>query len=416
MSNLARRALGLALRPLQLALYGLAGLVPRDPRTWAFGTWSGTRFADNSAAVFRYLHADGEASRRGLRPVWITRRAEIRDDLRARGMRSHLAWSPAGIWTCVRAGVYVYDSMPIDVNYWLSRGARLVLLQHGNGMKKIERAIDAPDHRLYKLFHGSPLQRAMWRAALPWHLARPDLVAACSPDHAHQATTFFEIDESDVRITGLPRHDRFVEAADTGDATRSDIPTIGVEVPDDRPVFLYLPTFREGVGRQGFDWATLQRAAAAANVTIAVKLHVVDAERGVRNLAEADDASNLRIVDPTVDPVDVYALADGLITDYSSVAYDVLLLDRPVIHHVPDLDDFVASRPLVAPFEEMAVGAISRDGDDLAAALSAAADPTDEVVAAQRRRVRERAFTHPAGGASERVVDAIVELTGAGSG
>lgn len=401
MIKLVRRWSELPLRPAQFALFFLSGLVPRDPRRWVLGTWGGMRFADNSAEVFRYLNDD---ARNSVRSAWITRRREIRDDLRTQGMNSHLAWSPRGVWWALRSGVYLYDSTPRDINYWTSRRARLVLLQHGTGMKKIERAIDAESHRLFKLFHGLPYEKLMWRIALPWHTAVPDLVAACSPDHARQAVSFFGVEMDHVRVTGLPRHDRL---AAVKQGLRSDIPTVGPTIPDDRPVFLYLPTFREGVGRQSFDWATLQRAASAADVTVAVKLHVVDAERGVRGLSEVSDSSHLRIVDATIDPVDVYPLADGLITDYSSVAYDLLLMGRPVIHYVPDLHDFVAHRPLIAPFDELAVGPICLDGDDLAEALIASADPSNEEMIERRRTVRQRCFTYPPGGASERVVEAI---------
>jgi hypothetical protein len=63
----------------------------------------------------------------------------------------------------------MYDTIPKDVNFWLSRGASLVLLRHGIGLKKIERAIDSPDHRLFKLFHGNRLQRFVYGLAMPWH-------------------------------------------------------------------------------------------------------------------------------------------------------------------------------------------------------------------------------------------------------
>ena len=404
MSRTAMRVLGALARPVQFAVYLLAGLVPRDPRRWAFGTWSGTRFADNAAAVFVHLHEHPEP---GVRAVWITRRSEIRDRLRARGMRCHLAWSPGGIWAGLRSGVYVYDSIPQDLNFWLSRGARLVLLRHGIGMKKIERAIDAPDHRLYKLFHGSLAQRALWRTALPWHVPVPHLVMACSPAHAAQAPAYFGVDLERVRITGFPRHDRL---ADPVARAPERIPTVGAPIPSDRPAFLYLPTFREGFVRQRFPWADLQRAAVAAGVTIAVKLHVVDAERGVQGTGELERASHLRQVDPDVDPIEIYPHAAGLITDFSSVAYDLLLLERPVVHFVPDLEAFQAQRPLTGSFDDMAVGPICRTGDELVEALRRVAHEGDAASDDRRLQLRRRFYTHAPGGASERVVDAIREL------
>lgn len=404
MNPFLRSALGFLLRPFHFAILWLSGFVPRDPDTWAFGTWNGVRFADNAAAVFRHLKDHPEP---GVRTVWITRRRDIRNDLRDDRLRAYTAWSPGGIWWGLRSGVYVYDSTPRDLNFWLSRGAKLVLLRHGIGMKKIERAIDTKDHRLYKLFHGRPAERTFWRIALPWHVPVPDLVSACSPTHAEQAVSYFGVDLEQVEITGFPRHDRLEQV---GPATRVDIPTVGAAVPDDRPVFLYLPTFREGRRRQTFQWSALQQAAVGANVTIAVKLHPVDAHRGVRNLEAVGAASHLRLVEPTVDPVDVYPFADGLITDFSSVAYDHLLLDRPVIHFVPDLDGFIAQRPLLGALEDLAVGPICQNGADLSAALVDATGPDGNTMAERRREMRERFYTYAPGRAAERVVAAVREL------
>ena len=41
-------------RPLLFIVYYLAGFWPRNSRRWVFGSWSGMRFADNTAALFEY--------------------------------------------------------------------------------------------------------------------------------------------------------------------------------------------------------------------------------------------------------------------------------------------------------------------------------------------------------------------------
>lgn len=402
------RVVGFLFRPLQFVVYALSGIVPRDPKIWAFGTWGGMRFADNAAALFTFMADHPE--HHDIRTVWITRRRSVRDRLRRSGQRAHLSWSPTGIWWGLRAGAYIYDSTPRDLNFWLSRRSQLVLLRHGIGMKKVERAIDSTSHRLYKLFHGRPWERVLWRLALPWHVPAPDLSIACSPTHAAQAVEFYGVDPAHVHVTGFPRHDRLSQS---GPPTRTALPTIGRPVPTDRPVFLYLPTFREGFGAQSFDWAAMQEAATAADVTIAVKLHVVDAERGVRALTDIDRLSHLRLIDPSVDPIDVYPNADGLITDYSSVAYDLLLLDRPVIHFVPDLDRFIADRPLLAPFEDLAIGPICRRVDELATALDDVSGSGQVDSAARRAELRRLFYTYDPGGASERVVAVIRHSLGA---
>lgn len=401
MSSRLRVAATVVLRPLQFLVYLLAGFVPRRPSQWAFGCWSGHRFGDNAGAVFTHL---GEHPVDGVSVAWITNEVSIRDRLRAQGRRAYLAWEPQGIRWTLRSGVFVYDSLPKDINFWLSRGARLVLLRHGIGIKKIERAIDAEDHRLHKLFHGAPLPRLLWRAVLPWHLPVPDLLMACSPEHAAQGEWYFGTTPDKIRITGFARHDRLAVATPRD---RASLPTVGPAIPADRPVFVYLPTFREGAGRQSFDWEVLEAAARTADVTLAVKLHYVDADRGVLGADTIATSSHLRMLDPLMDPSDAYPHADGMVSDFSSAPFDFMLLDRPIVYYVPDLERFVDHRPLVYDLADVAVGPLCRDEAELTAALVSA---RRDGIGAHRDRytaIRDRFHTHAPGGASARVVEAI---------
>lgn len=396
------------LRPAQFLLYALAGLVPRRAGQWSFGCWSGHRFGDNAGAVFEHL---SEHPVDGVSIAWITNEPVIRAQLRAEGHRAYTAWSPAGIWWTLRSGVFVYDSLPKDINFWTSRGANLVLLRHGIGIKKIERAIDATDHRLYQLFHGSALQRLFWRIVLPWHLPVPDLLMACSPTHATQGHWFYGTDTDKIRITGFARHDALLDGAPQD---RTSIPTVGPEIPADRPVFVYLPTFREGMARQSFDWEVLAAAAEAADVTIAVKLHYVDADRGVLGVDQLDDSTHLRMIDPYMDPSDAYPHADGMISDFSSAPFDFMLLERPIIYYIPDLESFTDHRPLMYDLEDVAVGPLCETADQLADALLAARRDGIGAHRARYDELRHRFHTYPPGGASQRVVDAIrAEFLGA---
>lgn len=403
MSARLKSAISVVLRPAQFLIYFLAGFVPRRPAQWSFGCWSGHRFGDNAGAVF--LHVCEEATD-GIDAAWITNEPTIRDQLRAEGHRAFTAWSPGGIWWTLRSGVFVYDSLPKDINFWTSRGAKLVLLRHGIGIKKIERAIDATDHRLYQLFHGSTVQRLFWRFVLPWHLPVPDLLMACSPTHATQGHWFYGTDPDKIRITGFARHD---DLLDDGPRDRTAIPTVGPPIPADRPVFVYLPTFREGMARQTFDWEVLAAAAEAADVTIAVKLHYVDADRGVHGLDRLARSTHLRMIDPHMDPSDAYPHADGMISDFSSAPFDFMLLERPIIYYIPDLERFTNLRPLMYDLEDVAVGPLCRTADELADALRAA---RRDGIGEHRERyeeLRRRFHTYPPGGASERVVAAIRE-------
>lgn len=399
--SLVTSVIDVLIRPVQALVYVVSGLIPRRMTQWSFGCWSGHRFGDNAGATFEHL---AEHPRPGIQAAWITNERSIRDDLRRRGMSSHLAWSLRGLWWTMRSGVFVYDSLPKDINYWTCNGARLVLLRHGIGLKKIERALSARNHRLYRLFHGRWYERAFWTCVIPWHKPSPHLVMSSSPEHGAQANDFYGITQNEVRITGFPRHDRL---ADLPPMDRTRIPTTGEPVPAGRPVFVYLPTFREGLQRQSFDFALLARVAEAAGITIAVKLHYVDAERGIVGVDDLNIASHLRLIDPVVDPVDLYPHADGMISDYSSAPLDFILLDRPVVYFVPDAVEYIRSRPLMFTLEELAAGPMAATEDELRVALTEATTIGAVAYADRRAELKKRFHTFPPGGAAERVLDAI---------
>ena len=77
------------------------------------------------------------------------------------------------------------------------------------------------------------------------------------------------------------------------------------------------------------------------------------------------------------DAYEILPACDVLITDYSSIAYDFLLLDRPIVYFVPDLDRYVEHRNVYFTLEEMAAGPIVTQLDELYRLLSGPVPPID---------------------------------------
>lgn len=389
-------------RPGLFLIYWVSGLLPRNPRRWVFGCWDGERFIDNAAALFSYAAALRES---GVEPIWISRDAGIIRALRAQGHAACHAWSPSGIHACATAGVYVYSGLTKDINHWLSRGARRVLLRHGVGVKKIERAIDNADHHLYKLFHGTALQRLTWSYLLPWHCVRPDLALATSPEHARQGEVFFGIGAESIAITGFPRNDDLLAGRQTplpGDLQHA----LASARRQGLSVFLYLPTFRDDAAHSSFDWRELDAAAERSRILLVVKLHFVDAQRALGR-----DAGGLRhicMADPELDPNRLFLEVDGLVSDFSSVVYDFMLTRKPVIFYVPDYEQYVRSRSLYFRFDEVTPGPKARNADELAAALADAVRNGRGNWADQYEQVLDRFHTHQRPGACERAYAEII--------
>ena len=395
-------SLGILLQPIMFLVYFLSGFSPRSREHWIFGSWSGQRFTDNAAALFEYVqHLESSA----IKTTWISSEPKIVAQLRELGYEAHLRWSLRGILACLDAGVFVFDGLTRDINHWLSRGSERVLLRHGVGFKKVARGHENPGHRLYQLFHGQWWQRMFWAYLLPWHLVRPDLMTATSPDHAEQGELFYGVDSNDIVITGFPRNDALFSSETA--AIDPQIRSMAAEA-DDRglPIFAYLPTFRDDSSHFEFPLRELEEMASRIGIILAIKLHFVDSLRA--KSYEPNPNGNLRLLNPHIDPIQIFPVAAGLISDYSSVVFDYMLTERPVIFFVPDLDEYLQhSRSFCYDFDEVTPGPKARTLNELEGAIVAARDNNLEEWRKQYESVLTRFHTYRDAQSSQRVYDTI---------
>ena len=389
------------LRPLLFLLYFASGVIRRDPNLWLFGSWDGRRYADNAAALFRYTPEPLPAA---VRRVWISRRRHIVHGLRSQGFRAYHAFSPIGFWYCLRAAVYICDGYLKDINFWTSRGAVQVALQHGpGGFKRIERDIRIPGHRLNQLFHGNWVERAFWSVLIPWHLVRPDLVICASEQQAREAATAYAVAERHIVITGLPRNDEICDPGPFPPGLAPLLETIRDLQRDGRRVYLHMPTLRETYPSPfPAAWRQLDSVLEQEHVTVIAHQHFAQ-----RDDAGADTAVSEHIVCVAAH-VDLYPLfshVDGLITDFSSAAFDYLLTDRPVIHFIPDYDRFLAtSRDLRLSFDDCACGPVAKTAPELQTVLQS----SPRIDVNRRKTLRARFHAYSDGASRERVYGAIL--------
>ena len=180
---------------------------------------------------------------------------------------------------------------------------------------------------------------------------------------------------------------------------------LGVE-PGQR-VVLYAPTWRQYVGVLDAKPLYLDAERLLADVPDAVVLL-----RGHYNSTRQDDVftGHPRIRDVTryPDVADLFLAADALVTDYSSVMFDFVLTDRPVVLLVPDLDQYRdVERGFYFDIEAGAPGPLVRSTEEVAAALLA-----PDAHAARRAAFRDRFCPFDDGSASRRVVDHLLERAG----
>jgi CDP-glycerol glycerophosphotransferase (TagB/SpsB family) len=327
---------GLAQLPLLKVVEVVLRRFPRDRRLVVLGSPL-DRFSDNAAYLF--LHLSERPST--LRPVWITGSADLVRRLRARGYRVESRWSWKGVVTTLRAGTFAYSGYRSDINSWLSPGAVTLCLWHGLPIKRIERAVRSDvAHR------DTPLRRLLAAA----HEAPPDFLLSSTDFTTEVFSAAFGVPPERCWQLGYPRNDHLL--ADPGQRPHGI--TWHDEVWDrlssaGRVVGLFL-TWRDDRVDDLVDQALIRRlveTCARHGAVLAYKAHY--------NVAPAGLVPEQCVVLPADEDLHAYlGLCDVLITDYSSVALDFLLLRRPVVYFMPDLEHYAATRgftvdPLALP-------------------------------------------------------------------
>ena len=151
---------------------------------------------------------------------------------------------------------------------------------------------------------------------------------------------------------GYPMHDVFYQ----------DIPSELLKMTKKKydKVILWMPTFRKGgVGRidsnaeytygiplieKQEEFGTLQRTLEELDILLIIKIHPMQDKESTKLLMKCTSDNISVLTGDTVKQLDIdnYRLlkdADALISDYSSIAYSYILLDRPIGFVLSDLND-----------------------------------------------------------------------------
>lgn len=205
---------------------------------------------------------------------------------------------------------------------------------------------------------------------------------------------------------GYPRNDVLFREPDAADLLNVDTAVLD-EARAARAigqrVVLYAPTFRDAKRGAWIIEAGLEKLArelAQRGDLLIVNLHPVE-QPLIPQLREA--VPTARFVAPRTDIYPLLAQTSMLVTDYSSVMFDYLLLDRPIVLFRPDHDEYIAhSRKLFDDKLAARPGPLASDVRELLALLRRA-DAQTPAHAQTRQALRNSLFDQHDGHAGERL-------------
>lgn len=332
---------------LSLPLWWGQKLQHRDAKIWIFGAWNGTRYSDNSRAVYEYVTAHHPE----VCAVWITKSKVVYDLLRSKGLKVELADSKSGSSVQRKAGVCFYSWGVSDVNEKLLNGCKLINLWHGMPLKMIGR-----DESRFKYNYGwwKRLKIAVRSVIIPWeYIQAPTIVM--SEFFSPFLQSAFALPESDVWNIGCPRNDWLMQNGE------HEILIETIDRKWNHPIKLfYMPTFRDSMQQNnqlfnpftmaGCDMKEIENVLENQNMVLLYKGHFCDSENragGVDRIVTVGDN----------DYDNLYSFlreVDVLITDYSSVYFDFLLCRKPIILFPFDEEEYRrSSRPFYFDYSLM---------------------------------------------------------------
>ncbi|WP_336343307.1 CDP-glycerol glycerophosphotransferase family protein [Halalkalicoccus ordinarius] len=320
----------------------LSFISPRIPHLWTFESAKGERFDGNSK--YLYLHCENKEN---IRNIWISSTDSIVARLRERGFEAYNASSLKGRYYLLRSGASFSTHGP---NFWryLFR-SNLVFLHHGIPLKTMNE--DDPDESSSLIHRYGDL---VWRRLfLTTSMGKPFELFKSA----------FRLTKSHAIVGRYPRTDPFFKTVNGQDIEiNSEFLQEVKEVHQSKKTIFYTPTFRKN--RKGeinavdhfLENRSLQElndGLSESDAHLYISLHPMRATQSV-----SDSYSNISTLKTGGDIYPYLRFCDLMITDYSSIFYDYLLLNRPIVFFAPDAEEYEETHGMYFDYHQHVPGPV----------------------------------------------------------
>ncbi len=305
---------------ISVPLILLSWIVPKEKGLILLTSERGIKFKDNPKYFYLYLIREEK-----LNPFWVTKSRRTYNRLRAQNMPVSYIYSFKHFFLVLRAEFIVCDTTRDGVLYdslfWYLGRFRNIMTWHGAGVKKI--GLQGDKYRRGKF---SPRAKIVYYIQKRRYRKYALILASSEADKQRKVESFRN---KNVKILGFPRNDYLLQKARTKKEKRC------------RKV-LYAPTFRESKRAPNpFSVGFLEesnRIFKDNSIKFLIKRHPYD----TRPFLDKKYSHIKDITYKAPDIQDILPSTDILITDYSSVATDFVLLSRPLIFYIYDKNWYIS--------------------------------------------------------------------------
>lgn len=376
-----------------LLLAPIAALVPkRRDRIAVIGRQHG-RFLDNA----KYFFLDASSGSSGLHLAFISEDAGTVNAITSRGLHALSYPGLGSVWYLLRCGSVVVDSTDWirHLRRFLLVRTHIVQLWHGVAFKRIE--LDKWRHETgrYRWLSSAAMQRLrMFLYCFNGRVVR--YAAVCSTSVFYRDKVFSQAFLARYfPITGYPRNGFARELRGNAfDLAWDNVDTqVGSRIVEwsaaGKRLVLIVPTMRDSLKvPMQLDTATMQRLdtfATTHGIEFLFKFH--PSERNAQGIK----GNHLHVCASHSDVYPLMPHCAALVTDYSSIYMDFLLLDRPVLFLITDGDSYSREdREVQFDPSSMMPGPRLASWDELLDTL--VATPSSDANGLERARLRKMAF------------------------
>lgn len=247
-------------------------------------------------------------------------------------------------------------------------------------------------------------------AGLPMGFECYDRVAFINHDRMRRYLEAGVVTPRQATLVGYPKLDRLASGQVDGGAVRRSL-----ELDEGRPTALYAPTYSPASSLH-LAGEAIVTGLARAGFNVIVKLHDRSLDPDPRYNAGIDWRARMRAVEQPgavayvegPDATPFLAAADVMVTDHSSVGFEFLVLDRPLlVFDAPGLATAARINPEKIALLRSAAAVADTPEALISAAARELAEPTR--LSPARRRVASDMFHEP-GRATPRAVALVLEL------
>lgn len=332
-------------------LYFMSGFIHRKNNIWLFSSLTGA-FKDNGSYLYQYVINNPQYE---IIPIWISTNKESILMARHYG-QAYLRWSIKGLYYSLMAKVYISSGGVQDINFFTSRGAIKVNLWHGIPIKKI--GFDSENSKHFRKFfqQENDFFGNLWKKfRYPMVYIKYDLFLSPSQYVAdYSFKSAFNLKDENIIFAQYPRVSFLQECEPIK------------EYKQYNKVFLYAPTWRDNgnnfLEQAQIDFKKLNELMKQYNALFLIKFH----SNTKLNIDDIPNFDHLKFLSNDIDPMQLLKSTDCLITDYSSIYFDYLILNRPIIYFAFDLDDYLKNnREMYFQYNEILAGIQVRNFTEL---------------------------------------------------